>query len=536
MRIHRSISFKIIVILFLSLFLVTLGTTYVHDTVLADYLENTIRLGAERASAFSKIALLDGMQQNHRENIRKIILELGDAPSIQSIRIYDKTGRISYSANQPDVGAVVDLHSQACITCHSSDSPTPRNDTDNYMRIYESEKGYRVLGLITPIRNQRSCWDAQCHAHSPDQTVLGVLDVQLSLKDIDAQVSQGRRLMLGSALLTFFLLAGVTIVFVYQLVDRPVKAVIEGTKSLAAGNLEHHVPVEREDELGELAHAFNTMAGELKHAKSELVDWSNTLEEKVEKKTAELNTIQSQILHMEKMASLGKLSSMIAHELNNPLAGILTYARLTEKRLAARNFEETKLIAMQNDVKLIAEEARRCGDIVKNLLFFARGHSTQYKQAELNDIILKSLRLVQHNLDLHEITMDIHLPSPPLIATCDQNQIQQAVLAIILNAIEAMPEGGKLRVVLGGVGESALIKIADTGIGITEEDQKRIFEPFFTTKEEGHGTGLGLSIAYGIVRAHNGTIDVESAPGRGASFTIRIPMNSPANNQLRQET
>ncbi len=189
---------------------------------------------------------------------------------------------------------------------------------------------------------------------------------------------------------------------------------------------------------------------------------------------------------------------------------------------------------MRKDVKLIADEAKRCGDIVKNLLFFARGHSTEYKQADLNDIILKSVRLVQHNLDLYEITMDIHLPKPGLIATCDQNQMQQAVLAIILNAIEAMPEGGKLSIYLCHKDETAIIRIADTGIGITGEDQKHIFEPFFTTKEEGYGTGLGLSIVYGIVRAHNGTIDVESEPGKGAAFTIRIPMNATTQQQQQE--
>jgi two-component system, NtrC family, sensor kinase len=532
MRIYRSITFKIIAIIFVSLILVTIGTTYVHDTVLARYLENTIQLCAERTSTFSKLALHNGMQENHREDIRRTILEIGNAPAISSIRVYDKTGRISFSANREDVGQEVSLQSQACYMCHETETPV-RSDTDNYMRIYRSEDGHRVLGLITPIRNQRSCWDAPCHAHEEEQTVLGVLDVQLSLLEIDEQVAQGRTFMFFSAFLTFLLLAGVTTAFIFRLVHHPVKEVISGTKSLAAGDLDHHVPIHREDELGELATAFNSMASELKHTKAELVNWSNTLEEKVEQKTAELNTVQSQILHMEKMASLGKLSSMIAHELNNPLAGILTYARLTHKRLDAGDFSNAKLTAMRNDLLLIADEATRCGDIVKNLLFFARGHSTQYKQADFNDIIHKSVRLVQHNLDLYDIALRTHVPETPLIAVCDQNQMQQAVLALILNAIEAMPEGGTLSIALDTLDDDVLVRITDTGIGISESDQQRIFEPFFTTKENGHGTGLGLSIVYGIVRAHGGVITVDSAPGKGASFTIRIPMDS-SHNQDQQ--
>ena len=220
--------------------------------------------------------------------------------------------------------------------------------------------------------------------------------------------------------------------------------------------------------------------------------------------------------------------------MNNPLAGILTYAKLTGKRLAADEIEREKLEAMRADVQLIADEARRCGDIVKNLLFFARGQSGQYRQADLHDVIEKSIKLVQHNLDLHEINIDVHLPEQPVLVTCDQGQMQQSVLALLMNAIEAMPEGGRLSVRLDSEGDDALITVSDTGIGIAPGDQKRIFEPFYTTKEDGHGTGLGLSIVYGIIRAHDGTIAVSSMPGHGATFIIRIPIHGP-HTQIRQE-
>jgi two-component system NtrC family sensor kinase len=333
--------------------------------------------------------------------------------------------------------------------------------------------------------------------------------------------------------MTFIILAGATAIFVFFFIHKPVKSVIEGTHKLATGDLGHIIPLRRKDELGQLVGSFNRMAHELDRTKGELVDWSNTLEDKVAAKTEELNKVQAQILHMEKMASLGKLSSVIAHELNNPLAGILTYARLIEKRLAKRQVDEEKCASMQNDIGLIADEARRCGDIVKNLLFFARGRDGEYRQADLNEIIEKTLKLVHHKIDLYEIRLEVHVPVETVLATCDQNQIQQTVLALIMNAIEAMPEGGRLVVSIAKDGANALIRVADTGIGISEADQRQIFEPFFTTKEEGHGTGLGLSVAYGIVQSHEGKITVDSSPGKGATFTISIPINGPAS--FRQE-
>jgi len=535
MRIYQSISFKIIIILFLAMLLVTLGTTYIHDRTLRNYLEQTMNVCAERTSFLVELALQHGMQENHPEDIRSTINDLGYAESIENIRVYDKSGRIAYASDTESVGTVVDLRSEACYMCHTPEIPYEITERDHYMRVFRVPSGERIMGLITPIRNKRSCWEADCHAHPRDQTVLGVLDVQMSLAETDAQVRQGRSFLIFSALITFVLLAAATWVFVFFVVHKPVRTLIKGTQELSSGRLDYNIPLERGDELGNLVRAFNTMATDLKLAKAELVEWSNTLEEKVERKTAELSSVQSQILHMEKMASLGKLSSMIAHELNNPLAGILTYARLTQKRLGGDDLDEKRLEAMRTDVQLIADEAKRCGDIVKNLLFFARGQSGQYKQADINEIITKSIKLIQHNLDLHEIKLDVTLPETQVLATCEQNQMQQAILALLMNAIEAMSDGGKLGITLSRENSTVVVRISDTGTGISEQDQQRIFEPFFTTKEEGHGTGLGLSIVYGIVRSHEGTITVNSEPGKGSIFTIRIPYSGPTTLQSTQE-
>ncbi|MBR9977937.1 MAG: HAMP domain-containing histidine kinase [Bacteroidetes bacterium] len=534
MRLYHTLSFKLISLIFIALLVMTAGTIYFHVEAQSSFLEHTIHLCAERASAFAKVALNQGMQDNHPEVIRQTMIDIGSASGMELISLYDKNGRIAYSSDPTHVDRVVNTKDIACAPCHLGSEDFTQTSSKEFMRVFMAPEGHRVLGLITPIHNSPSCYDAPCHAHPPEQTVLGVLDVQMSLDSIDVHAEDVRAFVLASSALTFLVLAAGTIVFVFFFVHKPVQSVIDGTHRIATGELNHTIPLRRKDELGVLVKSFNRMAQELERAKGELVEWSNTLEEKVALKTDELNKVQAQILHMEKMASLGKLSSVIAHELNNPLAGILTYARLIDKRLAARALDEGKCNAMRKDAQLIADEARRCGDIVKNLLFFARGREGEYRQADLNEVIEKTIKLVQHKISLFEISLEVHVPSETVLATCDSNQIQQTALAIIMNAIEAMPDGGRLSVSLARDDGNAIIRISDNRVGISSEDQRNIFEPFFTTKEEGHGTGLGLSVAYGIIQRHGGRINVDSEPGKGSTFIITIPIQGPSEQGQEQ--
>jgi two-component system NtrC family sensor kinase len=244
-------------------------------------------------------------------------------------------------------------------------------------------------------------------------------------------------------------------------------------------------------------------------------------------KTEEVRRAQGQVLHMEKMASLGKLSATVAHELNNPLSGILTYARLVERELQQQPLEPALRSELGRYLGVIQKECARCGDIVKNLLVFARQRGATMAPCDVNEVVDRALMLVRHHLEISGVQVRQRplLGDPRIVA--DAGQLQQCLLALFVNAVEAMQEqgheGGELSVVLSGDATAVTIDVGDTGVGIPPDVLPQIFEPFFSTKQEASGVGLGLPVVYGIVQRHGGSIDVESTPGRGTVFHLRLP-------------
>jgi two-component system NtrC family sensor kinase len=225
------------------------------------------------------------------------------------------------------------------------------------------------------------------------------------------------------------------------------------------------------------------------------------------------------------MVSLGKLAAVVAHEINNPLAGILTYTKLISRMADAGFNANHRLTEAKGYLHIIEGESRRCGSIVKNLLTFARQAPLNPQKNDLNTIVERCLLLVGHHLELQSIDLEKELAAdlPPLY--CDSSQVQQALLALLMNAVEATPRGGRLRVatVFDAAQKCGRVAISDEGPGIPEEVLPHIFEPFFTTKEESKGVGLGLAIAFGIIHQHGGNIQVASTPQKGTTFTVILP-------------
>jgi len=234
---------------------------------------------------------------------------------------------------------------------------------------------------------------------------------------------------------------------------------------------------------------------------------------------------QTRLLHQDKMMSLGRLAASVVHEINNPLAGILNYARLMSKIVARGSLSDEHLEKFRRYLKLVESETERTSRIVSNLLAFSRKSQVEFSEVDVGELLERSILLSQHRMTLQNIEVTRRLdPKMPKIRG-DFNQLQQVVINLIFNAMDAMPNGGTLSVegLLTSKEGIVEIRVGDTGCGIPKEDLPNIFEPFFTTKREGKGLGLGLSTVYGIVERHKGTISVESVVGKGTTFTVKLP-------------
>jgi PAS domain S-box-containing protein len=257
--------------------------------------------------------------------------------------------------------------------------------------------------------------------------------------------------------------------------------------------------------------------------KNGLVCFFNDLRElrRLEQEVAD----QASILHQDKMMSLGRLAASMVHEINNPLSGILNYLRLMIRIIHRGPLVKEQQEKFQRYLDLVENETNRCSQIVSSLLTFSRRSPPSFDQVRVEDLLQRCIILSRHKLELTNIHLETQISAsiPPVHG--DINQLQQCLINLIFNAIDAMPNGGTLHVSGNYDSEKALviITVKDTGPGISQKDLPNIFEPFFTTKKEGYGVGLGLSTVYGIMERHNGTIEVDSRPGEGAAFRLTLP-------------
>jgi two-component system NtrC family sensor kinase len=528
-RLRFTLAFKLAagavgsVVLFLALF------SYVSLHEHRRHSEELVLQSADRISDIILRATRYQMLHNDREALYHTVTAIGTEPGIRVVRIFNEEGRISFSTDPKEVNTTVNKQAEACYRCHAQASPLLRLERPDRARIFTAG-GQRVLGIIRPIENQPACWTAACHAHPPDRRILGVIDVNLWLDGVDRQLAEYRSHLIAVTALWALAASAACVLLIVVMVHRPIKELILGTKKVAQGDLSCRLPVRSRDELGTLAASFNQMTADLERAHQEISSWARTLEERVESKTRELQQAQNRLIASEKMASLGKLAAVVAHEVNNPLFGILTYARLILKALARDPLDPATKAVLIEQLRIVERESHRCGEIVKNLLSFARQAPPRKEPRDLNALVRQTLALIRHQLDLQQVEISEQLAADLPPCCCDGQQVQQAVLALLVNAAEAMPQGGRLVVITERDTRSAAarIRVRDTGGGIPPDLLPQIFEPFFTTKEDQHRTGLGLAVARKIVEEHGGSLEADSTLGQGTEFTITLPLESAA--------
>ncbi len=523
-KVIHKLSFKLIVSISVFLFIILAVHTYITVANLEKHLTDSAYQSAYNLSDVIKRSTRYSMLLNRREDVHQIINTIGTESGMEGIRIYNKQGMIIYSTDSSEVYTKVDLNAEACYGCHNSSVPLKQLSTQNKMRFFKNQYNERILGLINPIENEPDCSTAGCHAHSPDTDILGVLDVMLSMKKLDELITANTRTTIYNAVLITALIAFFCGLFIAIMVNKPLKKLLNGIQELSRGNLKYKINVNSKSELGKMAIKFNEMSKELDKAYEEIKDWSENLNKKVHEKSEELKSIYNQVIQIEKLASLGKLSATVAHELNNPLEGILTYSKLISRKLKSveKNGEYQKLI---EHLDLISAESARCGKIVKDLLLFSHKGEDIIETENIISILDQSIMLIQHHLELNGIALIKEHYSDSIKLKCNPQKLQQAFMALLINAIEAMPGGGKIVVKVTCMNETIEIRIIDEGIGISPKDLPHIFEPFYTTKEAAKGTGLGLAVTYGIVTNHNGNIFVEKTSSKGTTFLIILPLN-----------
>ena len=458
-----------------------------------------------------------------RAAIRDVIVKIGGRDEIERVRLYNAVGNIQYSSDPSEMGRTVDKDAENCKHCHSSSEPLrPEAFTDRSRFFYTpariGESGHRVLGVINPIYNEQHC--TPCHQ---DQTVLGVLDVVVSLRYLDDDIVLHRQALVIAGVLGVGLMIGVVALLIHHFVHHPVTTLVDGTRKVGLLNLEYRIPEQRNDELGHLAGAFNEMTEHLSRAQDEIRDFAEHLELKVTEKTAELEKAQVHMLRSEKMAAIGQMAAGVAHEINNPLTGIITFAHLLKKTIP-------EVGRQREDLDTIIREAERCSRIVRGLLDFSRGGEIVRSLLDVGEVVDRTLALMKYQASFGSIEIERQYAEDLPQIEADQDQIQQVLVNLIANAAEAMAGEGRLRVStrtvddVNGHGPGIRVEVMDTGAGIADVDLGRIFDPFFSTKETGEGTGLGLAVTYRIVENHGGRIVVSSKVGSGTRFAVYLPI------------
>ena len=462
-----------------------------------------------------RLSIRNAMIKGRRDEYQRIIDDVAQRKGIAEVRIFNKQGEITVSSDELKVGTIVDKQAEACYGCHREGEAKVLLPSDSKTRIYHSEKG-SLLGLINPIYNESSCYP--CHPKTTN--VLGVLDTTISLEDFEKEKTQIYNRMMISGVVSVMVLSFLLSLLLSRVVNRPINKLLAATQIAAHGDLNQAVSIRSHDELGELSESFNNMISELKRSRDAIEEWTQTLERRVQERTQELQQVQDQLIRAGKMAALGELAAGVAHEINNPLTGILTFSSLIFKKL-----EETH--PWKRDMENIVQQTTRCRNIVKGLLDFARQRKPDKKEWDLHTLIERTLTLLENQARIQNIRIIKEFETEIPLLFVDGDQIQQVFMNIMLNAADAMAgNGGTLTIKTTMQDGIVVVSISDTGYGMTKENLSKLFAPFFTTKEPGKGTGLGLAISYGIIQSHNGDIDVESEVGKGSLFRIKLPIES----------
>jgi two-component system NtrC family sensor kinase len=521
-RITRSLAGKLVITISV---LTVLGTSISLFTTIRTEKKNSMTDALSYITSFSELmrkSIHYDMLTVRRESIQETLEFFGTSESIEGVRILDHSGRIFYSSTLEEVGSSIEKNSLSCTGCHNGNGkPLQALLLKNRWAIYEKPDGSRAMTFAEPIYNEPDCYTAACHTHGSEQKVLGILLTDFSFQAIDNRISNQIASILLYIVLVVLVTAVVLSLILWRIVLKPLTSLTIGMQRVSSGDMEQKVNILSNDEIGRLASTFNSMTEELKIARQRMERWTQSLEEEVTKKTREIKLTQEKLIQAEKLASLGRLTADVAHEIRNPLSALGGFGRRLLKSVTEKKQKEY--------AEIIVSEANRLELVLSDVLTFSREARFHFKKASVNEIVGKSVNLFREICQEQSIDIKVQYETdlPVLI---DKDQVGQAVNNLISNATDAMPDGGTLTVTTKNEQANDIIYVAvhisDSGKGISEEMLPLIFEPFHTTKKIGHGTGLGLSISRKIIEEHGGFIQAKNRSEKGLTVSMYFPYQS----------
>ena len=534
--VHKTLGARVALLsgLLVTICLATLSVTLI-SAHRSQVVEEVIQV-SDNVAQMIRLSITHDMLRDTPEGVREVIQAVGSHPGVERIRLFNKEGKISYSSRPDESGNMVDKKAEACFQCHDANEPIRHLSISDRSRIYENAAGEKILATISVIPNEQRCAEADCHESPSEKSVLGVLDVSVSMEPTERRLLAATEKAILLSLVTLVLTSLGLFFVIRSTVNRPVWSLINATRQVASGDFSQKVSPTVAAEIGILARSFNQMVENIHSSRAKQQEWIGALKDELGKKAKEVRTAQFQAMQAEKLSAVGLVAAGVAHELNSPLMAIITFGHLVQRKLDLDSQEH-------QDLAMILAEANRCAVIIRNLLDFSREQKMDqhFELCRPAQILEHAMKLVAPQLREHDIAEECLIAEDLPGVMADPAQMTQVFLNLMLNAIQAMKPGGRLSLKVDQVERKAFedhglppdngnslirFRFRDTGHGISQEEIAHVFEPFYTTKPAGQGSGLGLSVSHGIVTRHGGTIIIESDSQTWTEFTLLLPAAS----------
>jgi two-component system NtrC family sensor kinase len=463
--------------------------------------------------------------------VQRTIEDIGQQEGIENVRIFDKEGKIIIADSTDEIGNFIDKEAEACYICHSDKEPPKRLSSQDRTRIFKSEGGNRVLGIINPIYNEPDCYNSSCHYHPKDQNVLGVMDILISLAALDEQIGMGRRQIFTYFIFSFLFISASISLVIFIFVKTPIHKLIEGTQRIAEGDLNYRIGSHHSDEIGELGKSFDEMTAKLQKSREEIEQWNVKLKNEIKKATEKLELTNEELnIANKKLQALDDMKSDFMRRIEHGSRSHLTVIKSCLSLVLGEYY--SKLNDQQKD--LIETAERRSStmlELLDDFLLLSYRKSTigvyHMEPVHFDDLIANIVSDIQAQANRKNIVIDIQIPSDIPRVWADPAGLNEVFSNVLNNAVKYTEENGAITVSAEQKGEFIEISVADTGIGIASEDCSKVFDEFYRSPNAKSykidGTGLGLAIVKEIVEAHQGHIKVQSEIGKGCTITVSLP-------------